>query len=560
VTRRRLLQSALAGGLTLALPRAFTVATARAQAAAPFTQPLRIPRTLADADITLPIAKADVQVLPGAATEMWTFGGEFPGPTIRRPAGATTRVTFEHGLPEAGTLTIHNHGHHTRSVDDGQPMAELIAPGGERTYTYEHVEEGKPLRAGMRWYHDHSHGRTGRNLWKGLLGLFIVEDPTEAGLGLPGPDRELVLVITETTLDAGNQLTDPFTGAADPASDGVGIGETVLVNGVPQPFVEVEPTRYRLRVLNAASFNPYSLGFSTGPKLVQVGNESGLFTAPLERERVLLGPAERADIVIDFSGHAGQDLVLSSAEEAAARSAPWSALTGLLSRPDDLLQLRVRGTPAASAAPAAALRPLPAWVAALPQQPDRILAFGRGIDPAAPSTQQVWTINGRTYDPATVVAQPALGDTETWLLVNASTQAHYVHLHDVDWKLIQRNGAAPEPHEDALKETFRLDAGDVVLVGTKFTDHLGTYMVHCHMLSHEDHAMMAPFEVVAAGAGDLPANPFDALTAAEAERVRAMLAAQAATPGSPAPVPDTLLLLERGSTALCDLDTTRRSR
>jgi FtsP/CotA-like multicopper oxidase with cupredoxin domain len=546
VNRRTFIKSSAAAGLVLTVPRWLDPLMAPAAEVAPFAQPLRFPPVLTDAELTIPVVAADVPIVPGTATKMWTFGGSFPGPTIRRPTGTTTKVTFDHQLPAAGSLTIHHHGHHTKSVDDGQPMGQDVKPGTQRTYTYQHVEEGKPLRGAMRWYHDHTHGRTGLHSWHGLVGLFVVDDPAEASLGLPGPERELLLVVSETTLDeATNQLTDPFSAAANPGADNVGMGELTLVNGVPQPYLEFEPTRYRLRILNPASFNPYNLGFADGKKLVQVGNESGLFPAPVERDRVLLGPAERCDVIVDFTGMAGKDVVLSSA--------PQSTTLGAPAETADVMQFRVRGADVASSAPKSALVPLPAWVAGLPQQPSRILAFGQGIDPAAPSPNLVWTINGRPYDPEAPVAQPALGSSETWLLVNATTQSHYIHLHDVDWKLIQRNGAAPEAHEDALKETFRLDPGDVVLVGTKFTDHLGTYMVHCHMLSHEDHAMMAPFEVVAAGAGDRPSSPLNGLTDAEAARVRTMLAAQASAPGRPAPVPAAPLVLERGSTALCDL-------
>ena len=545
LTRRAFLGHAAAGAAALALPRLLWRPGRAGAAGAPgaFDVPLPMPPVLTGEEITLPIRAADVPILPGAPTRMWTFGGSFPGPTIRRPTGATTRVTFAHELPEAGTLTLHHHGHHTASADDGQPMRELLAPGASRTYTYDHREEGSPLRGALRWYHDHSHGRTGRSAWMGLVGLFVLDDPAEASLGLPGPERELLLVVTERTFDAGNQLVDPFTSADDPGSDAVGQGEVVLVNGVPRPYAVVEPTRYRLRVLNAASFTPYNIGFAGGPAVFQVGTESGLLPSGVVLDRVLLGPAERADLVVDFTGLAGQDLVLSSAlqqSDSLVQAAP--------ARSADLVQFRVRGADVPSAAPAASLGVLPPWAgtAAASPRPDRVLAFGRGVDPARP-TQQVWTINGRPYDPAAVAARPELGAVESWLLVNASAQSHYVHLHDVDWLVVQRNGVKPPPWERGLKETFRLDPGDTVLVAAKFTDHLGPYMVHCHMLSHEDHAMMTTFEVVPPGQGDRPASALDRLTAEEAARVRAMLAAQARRPGAPAPPPARPLRLAAGA-------------
>ncbi len=281
LSRRQLLEGAGAVAAGAALAPLARLPLPAAAATGKFTTRLRTMPTLTKSRLRIPIIQNDVSLVPGERTLMWTFGGTFPGPTIRRPAGTTTRVTFPHRIPEAGSLTIHNHGHHSAAIHDGQPMTELLLPGADRTYVYEHVEDGEPLRGSMRWYHDHSHGRTNRNAWMGLLGLFIIEDPAEKALRLPSGRRELLLVVTTRTLDKDNQLIDPFTGAADPGADAVGTGSTLLVNGVARPFAAVEPTSYRIRVLNAASFAPYNLGFGAeGPQVTQIGNESGLYPAP----------------------------------------------------------------------------------------------------------------------------------------------------------------------------------------------------------------------------------------------------------------------------------------
>ena len=561
VTRREVVAGAgavAAGALLAPLLRA---PLAPAQQAAARVPRLRSMPVLRGKRIRIPIVASDVPVVPGERTLMWTFDGSFPGPTIRRPAGKTTRVTFEHRIPQAGTLTIHNHGHHTAAKHDGQPMTELIEPGGRRTYVYRHVEEGEPLRGSMRWYHDHSHGRTNRNAWMGLLGLFIVEDADEMRLGLPRGRRELLIVLTTRTLDANNQLVDPFTGASDPGADAVGSGSLMLVNGVPRPVKTVEPTSYRLRILNAASFSPYNVGFAEGPKIVQVGNESGLFPAPAERGRVLMGPAERCDLVVDFSDWAGKSVVLGSAPQES--TSPFASLVAPASAPaEELIEFRVRErrrkrTPAPRPLPEK-LRELPAWTSGLATQPDRTFVFGQAVE--AGSGRRVWTINGSAYDHEQVAARPELGTTETWMLVNASQQSHYIHLHAVDWKVVSRNGGVPAPDEDVLKETFRLDPGETIAVGAKFTDHAGRFLVHCHMLSHEDHAMMTTFEIVQPGAGDRLVRrsdasadavvrgervrvPLDTLTAAEAVRTRALLAEQASAPGRPATPPAAPLVL-----------------
>ena len=557
LTRREAL--AAAGGVAAAVTVApyLRAIPAPAQTAA-FSLPLRRIPEVTKAKITMPIVARDVALVRGERTLMWTFGGSFPGPTIRRPAGATTRVTFRHRIPQAGTLTIHNHGHHSAAVHDGQPMAELIEPGGSREYVYKHVEEGEPLRGGMRWYHDHSHGRTNRNSWMGLLGLFIVEGQGEKKLKLPRGQWELLMVLTSRTLDENNQLVDPFTAAPDPGADGVGSGELLLVNGIPRPYMFVDPTVYRLRILNAASFNPYNLGFAEGgPKITQIGNESGLFPAPAARDRILMGPAERCDILVDFSGLAGQRVILNSAPQQSG--APLGSLFAPAAAPEeDVMQFIVRSrrrkkTPAPRKPPAKLLE-LPKWVGSLSTQPDRTFAFGQ----ASEGGRTVWTINGAPSDPARVDPRPELGSTETWQLVNSSQQSHYIHIHDVDWKVISRNGGTPAADEDVLKETFRLDPGETLTVGAKFTDHTGRYLIHCHMLSHEDHAMMTTFEVMPAGQGDRSERrsgavaeavvrerrvlvPLDTLSPEEADRTRRMLAEQAGAPGVPATPPSTPL-------------------
>jgi spore coat protein A len=571
ITRREAIAAAGTVAAGAALVPYLRAVPAPAQSAA-FTLPLRHPPILRKADIVLPIVQADVPLTRGERTLMWTFGGTFPGPTIRRAAGRTTRVTFEHRIPEAGTLTIHNHGHHNAAIHDGQPMSQLIEPGGRRQYVYEHVEDGAPLRGGMRWYHDHTHGQTNRNLWMGLMGLFIVVDPLEKELGLPQGDRELVLVLSTRTLDENNQLVNPFIGNNDPGADAVGSGSLLLVNGTARPYQVVEPTTYRLRILNAASFNPYNVGFETekAPQLLQIGNESGLFPEPAKRSRVLMGPAERCDLFVDFSEHAGKRLVLGSAPQKA--TAPLASLLAPAVAPaTEIVEFRVRRrkkkkTPGPRPAPKK-LRALPSWTRGLSRTPDRLFVFGQAINPLGGQT--TWTINGTPYDPARVIARPELGSTESWLLANVSTQSHYIHLHAVDWWVISRNGGTPAADEAVLKETFRLDPGETLAVGTKFTDHLGRFLIHCHMLSHEDHAMMTTFEIVGRGAGDRTARrsaaaaealvrdervlvPLGALTAEEGRRATRMLAGQqAGRAGTPPTAP---LLLDPGAKLLCELE------
>jgi FtsP/CotA-like multicopper oxidase with cupredoxin domain len=437
-------------------------------------------------------------------------------------------------------LTIHHHGGHQPSSEDGQPDREVIEPGKTRTYTYDLVEGGHPERGALQWYHDHSHFRTSRNVWRGLAGMVVLDDPAEARLGLPSGRYDVELMIGDRSFDENNQLVDPFpeydadsgpgAGAGLPPEDDV-FGSRHLVNGVPEPYFEVQPRRYRFRILNAAVFRIYNLALSDGSPFLQIGTESGLLPAPIRRDAVLLGPGERVDLVVDLTRHAGKTLELRSVTRTDPSRGPRTAPAEA-----PLMQLRVGRTKVRdSSRVPPKLRPLPDWAGELSQTPHRIWAFGVGVDTAG---RTAWTINGLAFDHHRVDARPELGSTETWLMVNATQKSHYIHIHDVDWVVLSRNGAAPLPEEQGLKETFRLDPGEVVLLGSKFTDHLGPFMIHCHMLQHEDHGMMTAFEVVEPGQGDRP-PPGSALQASIADPVvrdHVQAVTAAAVGGQPAPL------------------------
>lgn len=530
LSRRDLLRYSVYGAFGLSVAGAIAPARMLVSLAAAeqFAVPLPTPPVLKGNDITLRAAETDVPILPGAPTRMWTFNGTFPGPTIRRRSGRPTQVTIVHDLPvEAGSLTIHHHGSHSASEHDGLPGRKVIKPGTSRTYVYEHTEDGEPERAAMQWYHDHSHGRTSFNSWMGLGGLFILDDDVEAALPLPRGRYEIPLFLTDRTFDENNQLvTEVF---ALPPGEREVSGATFLVNGAHKPYVEVEPRRYRLRIHNGSGFMLYNLVLVAREGIVpttQVGTESGLLPAPAERDTVLLGPAERADIVVDFSGFAGRRLLLDSMPR------PNTAVGDPAALPfGGLLEFRVgtASTGRDTGAPPAKLRELPAWASQASHAPDRVFSFGAGIDPA--TGRRAHTINGLPFNHDRVDARVELGSIETWLLLNATTQSHYIHIHDVDWLVLERNAQPPAAYEAGLKETFRLDPGEYVLVAAKFSDHLGPYMIHCHMLDHEDGGMMTTWEVVEPGAGTATT-----LTADEQPRVDEILSAMRANPGEPAPL------------------------
>ena len=469
-----------------------------------FEQKLRIPPVLTGSNITLTAKQADVQILSRKpATTMLTYNGSWPGPTIRRPVGKKTTVTVVNQLPSGfGSLSLHLHGDHHSSADDGQPAMDLINPGGRKKYTFPLTDGGRPERAAFSFYHDHRMDVTGRNNWYGLNGMFITDDPAEAKLKLPTGGYDRPLMVADRGFDEAGQLTDPFAKATDPKTATAGIngpyappgdattGARTLVNGGFQPYASVTTHRYRLRLVNASSFSSYDFQFSDGRPMVQVGNGSALLPKPVSRTDILLGPAERADVVVDFGRDLGKKLVLQSVARVDGRPG------GIGTPVTPIMQFRVTKKVADASRVPAALMPLPAL--AVPATPTMTWAFGLGVNLGKQAT--TWTINGQPYDHTRVDATVALGSVQHWLLVNTSPLTHFIHLHEEAWRTVARNGQPPPPWEAGYQDVWRLDPGDTVEVAARVTDYTGTFLIHCHMLDHEDHGMMATFAVTKTGA------------------------------------------------------------
>ncbi len=443
-----------------------------------FSMPLKIPPVLTGQDIKIDMAETEQQLLPGSPTRMWTYNGTFPGPIIRRPSGVPTNVTFTNSLPaSAGSMSVHHHGTHSPQQDDGQPASYLIPPGTSKTYNYPGVEDGAPERAAPQWYHDHRDMVTGRNVWMGLLGAFIYDDPFEAALNLPKGAYDVPLMVTDRTFDANNQIPYTFVSSGT-------FGDVIIVNGVPQPFYEVGDRRYRFRLYNVSNRRDYTFRLSNGQAMTQIGTDSGLLPAPVSRTSIRLGPAERADVVIDFSGRLNENIVLQNSD----------ADFGPGDRDGEVMQFRVTKDVTDDSSPVpATLRPVPDID---PPVTTRAWVFDR--------TDGKWTINGKVFDPARVDAKPVLGTTERWIFRNPSPLPHIAHVHMGDQKLVSRNGQPPSPGE-RVKDSWYLAPGDEVVVDIKFTDYVGKFIFHCHVLEHEDDSMMTQFETVA-GPGPITQN------------------------------------------------------
>jgi FtsP/CotA-like multicopper oxidase with cupredoxin domain len=326
---------------------------------------------------------------------------------------------------------------------------------------------------------------TGPAVYRGLAGFHIVRDDIEDALALPHGDRELPLMICDRSFTADGQFAYPakdpsllgVPGVRDDWTEGV-LGDVMLVNGAPWPVHEVDAARYRLRLLNACNARRLRLTLTAagGRRLpmVQIGSDGGLLAAPVSHTAVTLSPAERFDVVVDFS-------TLPVGTEVTMTNALGSGTTR------DVFRFRVaRPAPDDSVIPQrpAEIEPLrPARDAVR-----RVFRFTRGSVGGTTG----WTINGAAaFDPAGSLADVALGATEVWRF---STDVHHpVHVHLDSFQVLSRGGGDRGRYEAGCKDTVDVRPSETVDVAVKLTDYKGKFVFHCHDLEHEDMAMMAPF-------------------------------------------------------------------
>lgn len=484
-----------------------------------FTSPLTIPpvarpvASSAQADIhRMTQRAATAEILPGLRTELWTYDGTFPGPTIESTRGRSVHITQINELPVP--TVVHLHGGRTPAASDGYPT-DLILPGnwnadqdgahgsgdaghhamggpdprarttrGHREYLFPNDQ-----RAAMLWYHDHRMDFTAPAIWRGLAGMHIIRDDTERALDLPHGDHELPLMITDRSFTADGQLAYPALdpelrhppGVTEAFTAGV-MGDVILVNGVPWPTHEVDTGRYRLRLLNASNARYYHLNAVTDAgrslPLTQIGSDQGLLPRPVRHDAVPMGPAERYDLIIDFTdvpvgtrvqlqNTLGTGRTSQVMEFHVVRAAPRTPPPIPKSLDDDLPQLDRREATTV-----------------------RELAFGGG----RMGTGHGWLIDGKPFDPARADVTTSLGAVEVWRLI--ADVHHPIHLHLVGFQVLSRAGRPPELHDGGLKDTVALRPGEAVEIITRFDGYRGRFLFHCHNAEHEDMGMMANLEIV----------------------------------------------------------------
>lgn len=422
-----------------------------------------------------------------ARGEAWTLNGALPAPTLRMRRGERVGLTLENRLPEETIL--HWHGLDVPEAADGHPRL-AIAPGTRYDYEFE-VRD----RAGLYWYHPHTHMRTAPQTYRGMAGLLVVEDDEESALGLPSGDREIPLVLQDRRASSGAPLEYQAAGMGPDRMIGY-LGDTPFANGVAHATTPVARGTYRLRILNASNARIFELGLSDGRPLTLIGTDGGFLERPASVERVTVATGERIDVLVDFSSARPGDRIYlrSFAFEIPGMMGMGRGMGGMMGGQSqgaamDLVELVIEDGP--SEPPFE----LPDRLSQIPERP---------VDGSTPrrsfrfdSTMMNHTINGRTFEMERVDERVPLGRTEVWAIENVSQLPHPVHVHVGQHHVHSRTGGRGRvmPWETGLKDTVLVLPGERVEVVVRFEAHRGLFLMHCHNLEHEDMGMMLNFLV-----------------------------------------------------------------
>ncbi len=437
-------------------------------------------------------------------TRLWGYGATSPGPTIEARKGSPIMVEWVNALPKAHLFAIdhhihgaeadkpnvravvHLHGARVRPDSDGYPE-DWYVPGKSRLAYYPNVQD-----AAMLWYHDHALGITRLNIYAGLFGAYFIRDRAESALNLPSGKYEIPLILCDRRFDSLAQLYYPTSPMFHAPWRPEFYGNTILANGKLLPYLAVEARKYRFRVVNVSNSRFLTLSLSNNQRFHQIGSDQGLLRAPVPVTTVIIAPAERADLVIDFLEHPGTHIVLSDP------SGP-------------IMQFRVDASAAAkSAALPATLRrikPLPPSSAVR----TRTLTLDQYSDPSGRVMRML--LNGMHWNMPTS-ERPVIGSVEIWRFVNLTPDPHPIHLHLVRFQILDRREfdvdaykksktlhftgppMRPDLNESGWKDTVRCPPKTVTRIIARFEGFTGRYVWHCHVLEHEDNEMMRPFEVI----------------------------------------------------------------
>jgi blue copper oxidase len=428
---------------------------------------------------------AVAEIMSNKSSRVFGYHNNILGPIIKATTGETVNPILQNALHEE--TNIHWHGLVIPADMDGHPE-NIVNAGSSFNFSFVINQ-----RAGTYWYHPHTHGKTARQVFMGLAGMFIVNDNEEQSLELPSGSYEVPLIIQDKCINPDFSLNYSPTGSEIMTGY---LGQFVLVNGKHSPFLNVATRYYRLRVLNGSTARIYNLALSNGSSFYVIGSDGGLLSIPEPVTSLVLAPGERADLLIDFSAYSvGTELYLQS-----------NAFNGGAAQGNQsfkILKLVVDRTETDSFALPATLsviNPIPPTSAVRTRKFNIVgqAAAHEGM-PGMENMKGMHRINDKVFDMDRIDETVNAGTTEIWEFDNSTgDELHPMHIHGVQFQVVERTGGRNTliASERGWKDTVLLMAGEKVKVIMTFPSNTGKFVFHCHNLEHEDDGMMLNYAIV----------------------------------------------------------------
>ncbi|MCF6190470.1 MAG: multicopper oxidase domain-containing protein [Cocleimonas sp.] len=439
----------------------------------------------------------------GVNTPTLGLNQSYLGPVLRAKRGDTVSINVSNHINEV--TTVHWHGMTLPANMDGGPH-QAIPPNKTWTSRFQIRQE-----AGTLWYHSHAMHKTGPQVYHGLAGMFILDDEGSDKLGLP--NEYGVDDIPCTIQDRRFNQDGSFSYMSMMPDRMMGMmGSIVLVNGVVTPTLVAKKTLLRLRLHNGSNARTYNLAFSDGRPFHVIASDCGFLHKPFQTNQVRLAVAERVEILVDVSDR--KEVLLKSLASSAGGMMGMMPMMQMNNKALNIMTIDARQAKQSARKVPAVLRNStlnlnPKAATATRQFELEMGMMGRGgmggmmggmmnrMDNGG--RDGMFRINGKSMDINRIDFQVKANSTEIWEISNASPMAHPFHVHNVQFRILDRNGKRPHPSESGLKDVVLVHGNERVRIIMKFPEYSDAkvpYMYHCHILEHEDQGMMGQFVVV----------------------------------------------------------------
>lgn len=463
-------------------------------------------------------------------TKVWGYEGSYPGPTIEVESGEKVVIKWTNNLPAKHLLpvdytvhgahldvpevrtVVHVHGASVEPESDGYPEAwftrgfKQVGPYfRKKVYQYDNN-----MQACTLWYHDHTLGITRLNIYAGLAGFYLIRDHRERLLNLPCGQYEIPLIIQDKSFNEDGSLFYPRQPEKPVPQLETSIvpeffGDTILANGKVWPFLNVEPRKYRFRLLNGSNSRFYRFKLDSGQLIYQIGTDGGLMEYPIGMKEIILAPAERADVIIDFTNLEGKNIILKNDAPAPFPDGEPENVV------DTVMEIRVT-LPLLSIDTSV----IPSYMKPFPKMSEQSASKERHLTLDEKSDKygrEIMLLDGKGWG-APITEYPKVGSTEVWYLINLTDDSHPIHIHLIHFQVLDRRAfnveiykkerviqytgplMPPEPQERGWKDTVNANPNEVTRIIMTFGPYTGLYVWHCHMLEHEDYEMMRPYIVI----------------------------------------------------------------